>query len=295
MSGSPFTGLSGTSYSVTGLSSFLTYTYTVTAVGDGTNYNNSDPSSVISATTTDPNAVNSINPVFGDGSWSSLTSSFGTASINGYDFVQANITSANYYGSKGEKHTTYIGLDKLANGGKITMPTVNSVSQIEIHAATGTAERTFTLKEYNTTTSAWDLVGTYTYNTASKNSGLDSVYVLSVTRSAPSKFRIENAGAGSMSVMQIITRTSPTSILSTPTGIQLHMQPVIELLLPVMALPVLQAKSDMHILSVNRQQIHTMLLERIVFHQGGFVYLQLAMMLLIQIHIYPLVHLHLVC
>ena len=216
ISGSPFTGLSGTNYSVTGLSSFLTYTYTVTAVGDGTNYNNSDPSSIISVTTTDPNAVSSINPVFGDGSWTSLTSSFGTASINGYDFVQANITSANYYGSKGEKHTTYIALDKLANGGKITMPTVNSVSQIEIHAATGTAERTFSLKEFNTTTSAWDLVGTYTYNTASKNTGLDSVYIISISRSVPSKFRIENAGAGSMYVMQVITRTAATSLLTTP-------------------------------------------------------------------------------
>lgn len=212
-------GQSSTSLAISGLTSFLTYTYTVIAKGDGTNYSDSDPSTAQTFTTTDPNAVNSIVTDFSDGSWGALTvgpSSYGDVSTNGFDFVKSNLSSGSYYGGKGELHSKVIGMDNKTNGGKMTLPTVNSVAQIVIHAATGTADRTFDLKEFNKVTGAYDLIATYTYTAASKASGLDSIYVIPLVRSAPSKFRIENSGYGSMSVMQVKVLATAPSTLSKP-------------------------------------------------------------------------------
>lgn len=216
ITGSPFTGLSGTTYSVSGLNSLLTYSYTVTAIGDGTTNSNSDASSAQSATTLDPNAVNTITANFADGSWSALISSYSDVSTNGFDFAKANLGSVTYYGSKGESHAKNVGLDNKINGGKMTFPTVNSLEQIEIHALTGTAERTFDLKELNKLTGSYDLVATYTYNTASKTQNLDSVYLINISRTSPAKFRIENSGFGGMNVMQVITRSTALSSLAQP-------------------------------------------------------------------------------
>ncbi|NDP21552.1 MAG: hypothetical protein GZ091_10790, partial [Paludibacter sp.] len=210
-------GQSASSVAITGLSNFLTYTYTVTAKGDVTNYGDSDPSAAQSATTLDPNTVASINANFADGTWSAIGSSYANVSTNGFDFALANLNNITYYGSKGESHSTNVGLDNKTNGGKMTLPTVNSVAQIEIHALTGTAERTFALKEFNKTTGAYDLVATYTYNTASKIQNLDSVYIINISRTSPTKFRIENSGYGGMNVMQVIVRSSATTLISTPT------------------------------------------------------------------------------
>ena len=213
-------GQSSSSMDIPGLSNFLTYTYSVTAKGDGSNYADSDPSTVKTFTTLDPNAVTSINTDFADGSWTALTagpSSYSDVSTNGFDFVQSNLSSGAYYGGKGELHSKVIGVANKTAGGKITFPTVNSVAQIEIHAATGTAERTFDLKEYNKVTGSYDLIATYTYNTASKNSGLDSIYIIPLVRSTPSKFRIENSGFGSISVMQVKVLATAPSLLSKAT------------------------------------------------------------------------------
>jgi len=220
-------GQSTQSLAVTGLMSGLSYTYKVVAKGDITNFSDSDPSTASAGfSTTDPNATNAINTDFGNVSWGeALTTQPGTgtypsSSVNGFDLSAAVLYTTNgvVKGIKGESHTNRIAIDKVTYGGKITFPTVNSVEQIEIHATAGTAGNGFVLKEFNATTNTWDAIGsTRVYDANSKASGLDSIYIIPVSRSVPSKFRIENPTSGGIYILQIITRTTNPALLAKPT------------------------------------------------------------------------------
>lgn len=206
---------------ITGLSMGTSYTYKVIAKGDGTSTFDSSPSLESAVVITTSLAVNAINTNFGDGSWGTplsavVSGSFPSSSINGFVLEKAAVKTGTKTDPKGEIHTNEIIIDKNSVFGKITFPTVNSFEQIEVHAYTGTAERSFMLKEYNTGTSTWDVIGTYTYNTASKNSGNDSIYLVSLSRTVPTQLRIENNGSGSMSVTKIVTRTTNPITLSAP-------------------------------------------------------------------------------
>jgi hypothetical protein len=113
-------------------------------------------------------------------------------------------------------HVNDINIDKNTYNSSVTFPVVNSVEQIELHALTGTADRSFLLEEYNSGTSAWDLVGTYVYDAISKSFGMDSIYIIPISRSAPTQFRIRNNGGGGMYIAQVITRTTDPVSLTPP-------------------------------------------------------------------------------
>lgn len=218
-----FSGQSTAGGAISGLLSGVTYTYRVVAKGDGTIYTDSEISPASSAVeTTDPTATSAINTNFNDGSWgatgSYLSGNYPTNTINGFILNKAGLFSGTRYGSKGEEHINFMGLDNSTQGGSITLPTINALEQIEIHAYTFTANRSFKLKELNRTTGVWEDVTTFTYVPTFGTYGLDSVYIFNVSRSQPTKFRIDNNGGGTMVITQIITRrTAPTS-LSSPTA-----------------------------------------------------------------------------
>ena len=217
-------GQATNSLAVTGLMSGLTYTYKVVAKGDITNFADSDPSTAsASFTTSDPFASNSINTDFDNGTWGTavttqpLAGFYTSGSYNGFDFTVAMLYEKTLKGIKGEVHLNRIAVDKQANGGKITFPTVNSVKQIEIHAAAGTEGNGFQLKEFIPSTNSWSAIGgTYVYELATKNASTDSIYIISVSRSVPTKFRIENASTGGVYIMKIITRTNNPVLLQKP-------------------------------------------------------------------------------
>jgi len=216
-------GQATSNVTVTGLLSGLAYTYTVTAVGDFTNYSNSDPSvASVSVTTLDPYASNAINTDFGDGTWGTVSTSafitglYPSGSIKGFDFAASGLYIGTGRGPKGETHTNRIALDKVSNSSRVTLPTVNSIQQIEIHGAAGTAGNGFSLKELNASTNTWDLIGTYTYDASSKNANLDSIYIIPISRSVPTKLRIENASAGGYYLWKVITRTTNPALLVRP-------------------------------------------------------------------------------
>ncbi len=213
------------SLAITGLMSGLTYTYKVIAKGDITNFSNSDPSAASATVTTlDPFAANTINTDFGNISWGEAvlsqpaSGSYPSSSINGFDLSAAVLYTGTVKGIKGESHTNRIAIDKSSIGGKITFPTVNSVEQIEIHATAGTAGNGFQLKEFDATTNTWSAIGsTYVYDANTKATGLDSIYIIPISRSVPTKFRIENPTNGGIYILQIITRTTNPALLAKPT------------------------------------------------------------------------------
>ncbi|MFT3753738.1 MAG: fibronectin type III domain-containing protein [Paludibacter sp.] len=210
---------------ITGLTPGLTYTYKVIAKGNITNYSDSNPSAASSAfTALDPYAANTLNTNFDDSSWGEAvvtqptSGTYPSGSINGFDLSAAVLYSRTIKGIKGETHNNRIAIDKQANGGKVTLPTVNSVEQIEIHASAGSEGNGFVLKEFIPSTNTWAAIGgTYVYDINTKNAATDSIYIISVSRSVPTKFRIENPTNGGIYLMQVITRTTNPALLAKPT------------------------------------------------------------------------------
>ena len=223
-------GQATSSLAITGLSFGTSYTFVVIAKGDGSTYLDSSPSTASPVFITSYMNVNTIHTDFGDGTWGTPASStpangfFPSSSINGFVLEKAVIRAITKKDRKGETHVNDIALDNLSNAGIVVFPVVDSVKQIELHTYTGTAERPFAVEEYNSGTSAWVLVGNYIYNTASKASGFDSIYIIPITRTVPTKFRVRNTGGGGMNVAQIITRhtnpaTLPSPVVGTATDI----------------------------------------------------------------------------
>ncbi len=211
---------------ITGLMPGLTYTYKVIAKGDVTNYSDSEPSEASTdITTLDPYATNSIHTDFNDEpTWGTpidllpATGSYPSSSVNGFELLSSVLYTGTIKGIKGETHTNRIAIDRLSGGGKVMLPTLNSVEQIEIHATAGTAGNGFQLKEFNPSTNAWIAIGgTYVYDANSKNAGTDSIYIISISRAVPTKFRIENPTNGVVYLYQVITRTTNPTLLAKPT------------------------------------------------------------------------------
>jgi hypothetical protein len=219
------TGEASNSLAITGLSNFTIYNYKVTAIGD-VNYANSDISSVsANFITLDPAAVNTISTNFNDGTWGTplasvptVSGTFGSSTVNGFTLTNTCLTESSAKGPKGESHTNRISFDKQNTGAMVTLPTLNSVSQIEIHATSGSAGNGFFLQEYVPSSNSWVAVGAnYVYELASKNSGLDSIYIIPISRNVQTKFRIGNFASGSLNLYQVITRTTNPALLARPT------------------------------------------------------------------------------
>lgn len=218
------TGQSTSSLLVTGLMPGLTYIYKVVAKGDGIATTDSDPSaSSAEVTTLDPYASNALNTDFNDNTWGTVadvqpgTGTYPTEMINGFNLKSAIVYSGSVKGIKGEIHTNRIALDKAAAGGMVEFPTVNSLEQMEIHATAGTAGNGFVLSEFNKTTNTWNAIGgTNVYDANSKAAGTDSIYIFNISRSVPSKFRIENPTNGGIYLLQVKTRTTSPALLEKP-------------------------------------------------------------------------------
>jgi hypothetical protein len=211
-------GQASTSLLISGLNMGTTYYYTVTAKGDGVTYLDSEPSVASTVAKTLAVTVSQINPDFSDGSWGTVSStsislgSFPTFSANGFDLTKAYIQTTAVNGLKGEVFANMLKLDKTQNSGVLDLPTVASVSQLEIRAS-ATTGRQFTLSIWNSGTSAWDLYGTYTTTVDTENIFL--INFASLLTNA--KFRIIDISSGAFSFYKIKTLTTQPVALSAPT------------------------------------------------------------------------------
>ena len=219
-------GAGATSVAVTGLMSGLDYTYKVTATGDNVNYQNSAESAGSSFTTT--GRVSSLNTDFGNLTWGTVyntstapvTGSYPSSYENGFELNKAvPYYTSNATGPKGEVHSTLLKVDKNTYGGNVVLPTISSVSQLEIHAYPATAPRDFYLKQY--INGSWVAVGpgsNGTTGTYTMSSSSDAIFIIPITaNNTNAKFRIENGGAGGINILQVISRTTTPTTLSTPT------------------------------------------------------------------------------
>ena len=193
--------------SVTGLTQGSSYTYKLIAKGNGTTFSDS-PLSDASAifTTTGVNAVDFILTNFGDGAWGTVATtayasgSYPSSTVNGFNLVKAYVYTGSLTCTAGETHTNRILLGRSTDNAAIEFPTLKSVGQVEIHAATGTTAMSFRLEEW--TNNQWQIIGTY-----ATIKSPDSIYRIPLARNYETKLRIANNTGSGLYVYKIRTLT----------------------------------------------------------------------------------------
>lgn len=201
----PVNGNSVSSLVINGLLPNTTYTYKVIATGDGINFTDSDESAASESFNTLNTGIDAINTNFGDGTWgetavSYTSGSYPTTTINGFNLVKAYLQSSSLTCQTGENHVNRILLDKSSQNAAIEFPTLKTVGEVEIHAATGTDAMSFRLEEW--VNNQWQVENTYTTRKSP-----DSIYVIPLLRSANTKLRIANNTGSGLYIYKILTRT----------------------------------------------------------------------------------------
>lgn len=202
---------------VKGLLTNTTYTYTVIAKGDGATYSDSDESAA-SVEFTTLEGLDAIHTDFSDGTWGVLYDSgnqpaagaFPSSFVNGFDLSNTFLYDISRTDSRGELHQNGLRMDRQSNGGMVVLPTVKSLEQIEIHAIPGGAPRSINLKEL--VDGVWTTIGTYEMTSSTEY----KEFIIPLSRTEPTKLRIENAGTGQVALYQIITRTTNPVLLAAP-------------------------------------------------------------------------------
>ena len=201
-------------------------TYTVTAVGDGVAYDDSEASASSAAFSTlaAPAAV-VFNP--SDAVWAEFandkgaysTGSFPSARFNGYDFSGSYIEVSKDEEGKsfsitceetGERFTARAMLDKNTSSGSLTFPAVASAARVDMYITAGTADKKYKVQQYNYSTGNWvDL-----QEIAAPKS---SVAMVSVTpNEGVAKLRIANTDGSAKQIWKVVTYAATPTTLSAP-------------------------------------------------------------------------------
>ena len=201
-------------------------TYTVTAVGDGVAYDDSEASAASAAFSTlaAPAAV-VFNP--SDAVWAEFandkgaysTGSFPSARFNGYDFSGSYIEVSKDEEGKsfsitceetGERFTARAMLDKNTNSGSLTFPAVASAARVDMYITAGTADKKYKVQQYNYSTGNWvDL-----QEIAAPKS---SVAMVSITpNEGVAKLRIANTDGSAKQIWKVVTYAATPTTLSAP-------------------------------------------------------------------------------
>ncbi len=202
-------------HTIKGLWVNTTYTYKVIAKGDGTINSDSDESTASTEFTT-LGGLTTISTDFSDAdAWGVPEptdlglENYPSSEVNGYILNAAYLRTGTIESLRGDLLENRIAVDKSTFGGRITLPIVNSLRQIEIDATSGSDARGFKIeKSLNGTT--WDLVDTYTTNKAIGN------FIIPLSSDVPVKLRISNNTTSALYVWKIITRTSNPALLPSP-------------------------------------------------------------------------------
>lgn len=139
---------------------------------------------------------------FSDGTWGRPTSKspesgdFPSSEVNGFVLNKAYLVSGKVTCAKDENytHSGRIVLDKDKTGAYFEFPEVEFVGDVEIHAATGSDDRSFVLQEFDG--KRWKTIATF--STGKK----ESVYTYAAF-SEKAKFRIANNTGSSLSIYQV--------------------------------------------------------------------------------------------
>jgi hypothetical protein len=219
------TGQATTSFEIKGISTNSTFTYTVVAKGNGIDFSDSDESAA-SAEFTTLEGLTAISTNFSDGTWGTLytqtaepgpiaptvSGTYPSSYHNGFDILNSFLYDIVRYDSRGERKENGIRMDRQTFGGMFVLPAVKSIEQLEIHAIPGGAPRSITLKEL-LANGTWSTIGTYEMTSSADY----KEFIIPISRTTPTKLRIENAGSGQVTIYQVITRTTNPTLLTPPT------------------------------------------------------------------------------
>ncbi|MDS1031292.1 alpha/beta hydrolase [Porphyromonadaceae sp. NP-X] len=151
-------------------------------------------------------AIDKIQTDFGDGTWGTIATtpyssgSYPSSILNGFNLVRSYLYTGSVTCVTGEKHVNRILLDKSSLGAAVEFPALNTVGELEIHAATGTDAMSFRLEEQ--VNSEWQVLGTYTTRKTP-----DSIYVIPLLRNSTTKLRIANNTGSGLYIYKIVSRT----------------------------------------------------------------------------------------
>ena len=159
----------------------------------------------VRAVETPPAGISSIVTDFNDGTWGDIATnkytsgSYPNGTINGFQFTAAGmLNGSTTYTETLETFQNRISMDKMANGGAVTLPTLSTINKINIYANSGTANQYMTLQQYNYRTGLWEDIDTYYFETT-------ACYKFSTTINSnrTTRLRIANASSGTKYIWKI--------------------------------------------------------------------------------------------
>ena len=200
-------------------------TFTVTALGDGVNNDNSEESAKSAAfqTLAAPAALVFLPSADAWAEYASdkdayASGSFPTIHANGYDFTSAYIEASKDEEGKsfsgtlaatGERFTARVKIDKSGNGGMLTLPAVASAARVDLYIVSGSDSKKIKIQQFNYTTNAWaDLIE------------LDVNKAMEMYSVTPNpgvvKLRIVNSDSSTKHVWKVVTFASAPTTLDAP-------------------------------------------------------------------------------
>lgn len=198
-------------------------TYTVTALGDMVNYDNSAASEASAAFSTlvAPASIVLLPSAeqwadYAEEKGAHAAGAFPTMHILGYDFVEAYIettTEANAVGienaSTGERFTARVVVDKQKNSSNLTMPAVASAARVDIYMNAGSDGKKMEVQQYDYATNKWV-----------KLTELDVAKAFGVYSVTPNagvvKLRLINPDTSTKYIWKVVTYVSDPANLAVP-------------------------------------------------------------------------------
>lgn len=149
---------------------------------------------------------------FSDGTWGEVveerpaSGEFPSFEANGFTIRKGVLNSGSIQCAQGDKHTNRIALDKNSERAYVMLPELTNVGVLEVHATTGSPDRSFIVQER--LGRQWETVGSYT---TQKNR--DSIYFIPLHR-AKVQLRIANNTGSSLFIWKIKTTVESEEIIA---------------------------------------------------------------------------------
>lgn len=150
---------------------------------------------------------------FSDDDWSTLSSSYTTATVNEVDFTSCSRSTGTNYAVTGERFTARINVNNLTNNGMMELPAVVSAAGAEIYASAGTANKDMKVQKYNYYTDAWDDVETLNIAT----NGVYYRFMVAINSESIAKLRLVNVDGSAKQILKVVTYANQPTILASPT------------------------------------------------------------------------------
>lgn len=162
----------------------------------------------VRAIETPPIGTASIATNFDDGTWGEIATtaytfgSYPSSTINGFQLNAAGMLNKSInYAETEETFTNRISLDKMSNGGSVTLPAVSTIDQVNVYASTGTENQDIKLQQYNYRTGLWEDIDTYHF----AEKAICYKFTTTINSNVAVRLRLVNASNGVKYIWKIET------------------------------------------------------------------------------------------